>query len=165
MAAKTVHSMIRVFNEKRALDFYASAFGLKPVDRLGFDGFALVYLRNAASPFELELTVNFDRREPYELGDGYGHLAVTVDSVDAEHARLEKAGLSPGVAVGNPIRLASGPNRAMKSIHAGPAQSDQVVAPRPGSIETIARGREFSSASSADSAASERAQTPHPTQF
>src|SRR4051795_11998165 len=48
----------------------------------------------------------------------------------------------------------------MKSIHAGPAQSDQVVAPRPGSIETIARGREFSSASSADSAASERAQTP-----
>src|SRR4051794_1079176 len=55
------------------------------------------------------------------------------------------------------------PNRAMKSIHAGPAQSDQVVAPRPGSIETIARGREFSSASSADSAASERAQTPHPT--
>src|SRR3954452_23377404 len=52
------------------------------------------------------------------------------------------------------------PNRAMKSIHAGPAQSDQVVAPRPGSIETIARGREFSSASSADSAASERAQRP-----
>ena len=41
----------------------------------------------------------------------------------------------------------------MKSIHAGPAQSDQVVAPRPGSIATIARGREFSSASSADSAA------------
>ena len=43
--------------------------------------------------FEVELTVNKDRDRPYEPGDGYGHLAVVVDDVDAEHARVTAAGL------------------------------------------------------------------------
>ncbi len=96
MVAKAVHSMIRVLDEQRSLAFYETAFGLTVADRYGFDGFALVYLRNAASPFEVELTVNFDRREPYVLGDGYGHIAVTVESVEAEYAQLSAAGLQPG---------------------------------------------------------------------
>jgi len=37
-----------------------------------------------------------DRKEPYSLGDGYGHLAVIVDDVDTEHARFEREKLSPG---------------------------------------------------------------------
>ncbi|MFZ9136005.1 MAG: VOC family protein, partial [Candidatus Puniceispirillaceae bacterium] len=45
--------------------------------------------------FELELTINKGRTEAYELGDGYGHLAVSVDDIDAEHARFEAAGLTP----------------------------------------------------------------------
>jgi lactoylglutathione lyase len=40
--------------------------------------------------------VNFDRTEPYVLGDGYGHLAVVVDDVAAEHARFECEKLAPG---------------------------------------------------------------------
>ena len=88
-----VHSMIRVRDEARARDYYARAFGLELADRFDFDGFALVYLRHPSSPFELELTVNHDRSEPYALGDGYGHLAVVVDDVDAEHARFEREGL------------------------------------------------------------------------
>ena len=55
-----------------------------------------MYLRPPSSPFELELTVNFDRSEPYALGDGYGHLAVVVDDVDAEYTRFEREKLSPG---------------------------------------------------------------------
>src|SRR6476661_4567785 len=94
--AKPVHSMIRVFDEAKSLDFYARAFGLEVADHLKFDGFALIYLRHPSSPFEVELTVNFDRAEPYALGDGYGHLAVVVDDVDAEHARFEREKLSPG---------------------------------------------------------------------
>lgn len=93
MTAKTVHSMIRVLNEARSVAFYKTAFDLDVADRLDFDGFTLLYLRNAASPFEVELTVNKDRTEPYALGDGYGHLAVVVDDVDAEHARVTAAGL------------------------------------------------------------------------
>jgi lactoylglutathione lyase len=94
--AKPVHSMIRVRDEARALDFYARAFGLQVAERLAFADFALIYLRHPSSPFELELTVNFDRTEPYVLGDGYGHLAVVVDDVDAEHARFEAQKLAPG---------------------------------------------------------------------
>lgn len=94
--AKPVHSMIRVLDEARSVDFYRAAFGLTVADRYAFDGFALVYLRGPDSTFEVELTVNFDRTEPYVLGDGYGHLAVTVESVDATRERLEAAGLAPG---------------------------------------------------------------------
>ena len=93
--AKTIHSMIRVLNEARSVAFYETAFGLKVADRLDFDGFTLIYMSNDESSFELELTVNKGRTEPYNLGDGYGHLAVSVDDVEAEHARLAAAGLSP----------------------------------------------------------------------
>ena len=93
MNAKAVHSMIRVLEEARSVAFYQTAFGLSVADRFDFEGFTLVYLRNDTSPFEVELTVNKDRTEPYALGDGYGHLAVVVDDVDAEHARVTEAGL------------------------------------------------------------------------
>lgn len=96
MAAKPVHSMIRVRDEEASAAFYQKAFSLNVAERLDFDDFALLYLRSETSPFELELTVNFSQTEPYDLGNGYGHLAVTVDSVDAEHARLADAGLAPG---------------------------------------------------------------------
>lgn len=94
--AKPVHAMLRVLDEAKSLAFYKQAFGLDVADRFDFGDFALVYLRSEESPFEVELTVNFDRKEPYVLGDGYGHIAVTVTSVKDEHARLEAAGLSPG---------------------------------------------------------------------
>jgi lactoylglutathione lyase len=94
--AKPVHSMIRVFDEAKAVDFYERAFGLEIADRLKFDDFALIYMRNPSSPFEVELTVNFDRKEPYTHGDGYGHIAVVVDNLEAEHARFEREKLSPG---------------------------------------------------------------------
>ena len=93
--AKAIHSMIRVLDEARSLAFYDAAFGLKVADRLDFDSFTLIYLSNPESGFEVELTVNKGRTEPYALGDGYGHLAVSVDDVDAEHARMTAAGLGP----------------------------------------------------------------------
>ena len=81
--AKPVHAMIRVLDEARSLQFYARAFGLEVADHLKFPDFALIYLRHPSSPFEVELTVNFDRKQPYDLGDGYGHIAVVVDDLDA----------------------------------------------------------------------------------
>ncbi len=93
--AKAIHTMIRVLEEERSLRFYAVAFGLEVADRFAFDGFTLLYLRNNEADFEVELTVNHDRKEPYQLGDGYGHLAVAVDDLDAEHARFDREGLSP----------------------------------------------------------------------
>lgn len=93
--AKYIHSMIRVLDEAASVDFYDRCFGLKVADRLDFETFTLIYLANAESETELELTVNKDRTEPYDLGDGYGHVAFSVDDVDAEHARLTAAGFAP----------------------------------------------------------------------
>lgn len=93
--AKLIHSMIRVLDEARSLAFYEMAFGLKVADRLDFDSFTLIYLSNSEATFELELTVNKGRTEAYNLGDGYGHLAVSVGDVNAEHARMTAAGLAP----------------------------------------------------------------------
>jgi lactoylglutathione lyase len=93
--AKAIHSMIRVLDEARSVAFYETAFGLKVAERIDFESFTLVYLSNAESSFELELTINKGRDEPYDLGNGYGHLAFCVDDVDGEHNRLTALGLSP----------------------------------------------------------------------
>jgi lactoylglutathione lyase len=97
--AKAIHMMVRVLDEKRAVDFYRKALGLEIADRFEFDGFTLVYLRNPEADFEVELTVNHGRTEPYPHGEAYGHLAVAVDDLDAEHARFEREGLKP-----NPVK-------------------------------------------------------------
>ncbi len=94
--AKAIHSMIRVLDETRSIAFYRRAFDLTVAERLDFDAFTLVYLRNDEADFEVELTVNKDRTAPYDLGDGYGHLAIVVEDLEAEHARFGQAGLDPG---------------------------------------------------------------------
>ena len=93
--AKQIHSMLRVLDERKSIEFYKTAFGLQIADRLDFKDFTLVYLVNDESDFELELTINKGRSEPYDLGDGYGHLAVSVTDLDLEHARLQGEGLQP----------------------------------------------------------------------
>ena len=93
--AKAIHSMIRVLDEARAVDFYRTALGMNVVERKDYESFTLLYLRSEDGPFELELTVNKGRAEPYDLGNAYGHLAVAVDDLAAEYLRLVAAGLKP----------------------------------------------------------------------
>jgi lactoylglutathione lyase len=68
--AKAVHSMIRVLDEERSTAFYKTALGLTVADRIDFDTFTLIYLRNLETEFELELTVNKVRKDSYSTGDG-----------------------------------------------------------------------------------------------
>lgn len=93
--AKYIHTMIRVLEEERSVAFYKAALDLDVADRFPFDGFTLIYLRNQENDVEIELTVNHDRTEPYDLGDGYGHIAVTVADLDTAHARMDEAGINP----------------------------------------------------------------------
>ena len=93
--AKAIHTMVRVLDEARSVAFYKKAFGLDIADRLEFPDFTLVYLSNAESPYEVELTINKGRTEPYNLGDGYGHVAFVVNDLDAEHRRFEAEDLKP----------------------------------------------------------------------
>ena len=93
--AKLIHTMIRVMDEERSVKFYADAFGLQVAARFAFDTFTLIYLCNSENDFEVELTVNHGQTEPYTHGSAYGHLAVCVDDIEAEHARVTQLGLAP----------------------------------------------------------------------
>ena len=93
---KMVHSCIRVLNDDVSIDWYKQAFDLDVVDQLDFATFRLTYLANPASGFELELTLNKDRTEAYDLGAGYGHLAFVVENVDAHHAALTAKDIDVG---------------------------------------------------------------------
>lgn len=93
--AKAIHVMVRVRDLDASLKFYERAFGLKLADRFDFDGFTLAYLRNPENDFEIELTWNHGRAEPYEMGNGYGHVAFTVADLDGEHKRLSDLGIGP----------------------------------------------------------------------
>jgi lactoylglutathione lyase len=94
--AKAIHMMIRVMDTDRSVDFYQMAFGLKPVHVLDYPDFKLTYLRNDENDFEIELTENKGRSEPYEHGSAYGHIAVCVDELESEHSRLKSAGIVLG---------------------------------------------------------------------
>jgi lactoylglutathione lyase len=94
--AKAIHTMIRVVEIDRAIDFYNKAFGLRIADRFDFKEYELVYLRNPENDFEIELTLNKARTTPYSHGDGYGHLAVCVENCSGERDRLKGLGLEPG---------------------------------------------------------------------
>ena len=92
--AKAIHAMIRVLDLDRSVPFYREALGLEIADKFDFDSFTLVYLRSPEADFEVELTLNKGRTEPYDLGDGYGHIAFCVDDLDKEHARVQAAGVN-----------------------------------------------------------------------
>ncbi len=93
--AKAIHMMVRVLDEERSVKFYETCFGLKVADRRDWPDFTLIYLKNPENDFELELTVNKGRAEPYDLGNGYGHIAFAVDDLEATRARIAAAGYQP----------------------------------------------------------------------
>ena len=93
--AKAIHMMLRVLDEARSVKFYATCFGFAVAERRDWPEFSLTYLRSPAADFELELTVNKGRTEPYDLGTGYGHVAVAVDDLAAVRAHIEAAGYHP----------------------------------------------------------------------
>lgn len=97
MEYQPIHTCIRVMDLERSERFYQDAFGFEISRRLDFPEhkFSLSYLRAPGGSFELELTYNYDRQEPYELGNGYSHLAVGVQDLAGSHARHREMGLKP----------------------------------------------------------------------
>ncbi|HCH0797464.1 TPA: VOC family protein [Vibrio parahaemolyticus] len=93
---KMIHTMIRVRDLDRSLQFYRDALELEIKDQYVFDGFSLTYLANEETGFELELTHNHDQIEPYTHGSGYGHLAVSVDDIEQAHKRIKSLGIEAG---------------------------------------------------------------------
>lgn len=94
MTAKMLHTCIRVKDLDKSMDFYENALGLKETRRKDFPDakFTLVYLAFEEGGFELELTYNYDQEEAYEIGNGYGHMAIGVPDLKAIHKEHEEAG-------------------------------------------------------------------------
>jgi lactoylglutathione lyase len=89
-----VHTNVRVRDIDASLRFY-EALGFEPRGRLQFDGAYNVYLGLPGDGDTLELTVNEGREEPYDLGDGYGHVALEVEDLDGLLERLAGQGIEP----------------------------------------------------------------------
>lgn len=93
--AKLIHTMLRVKDLETSIAFYRDAFDLDAAERYEASDFILVFLRNRESEMEIELTYNKGREAAYNVGDGFGHLAVSVDDLEAQHRRLTEMGLTP----------------------------------------------------------------------
>ncbi len=94
MSARYVHTCIRVRDIDSSTEFYRR-LGFEPRGRLNFASAYNVYLGLPGGGDVLELTVNVGREDPYDLGEGYNHMALEVDDLDGLLAQLAEAGVTP----------------------------------------------------------------------
>ena len=94
MAKKMLHTCVRVKNLEKSMEFYTTILGFKEARRLDFPEFkfTLVYLALDNDDYELELTYNYDQEEAYTLGNGYGHIAIGVDDLNATQKEYKASG-------------------------------------------------------------------------
>src|SRR4051812_50039582 len=95
MATELVHTCVRVRDIDATKRFY-EALGFEERGRLNFESAYNVYMGLPGGGDVLELTVNVGRDEPYDLGEGYNHVAVAVDDIDATLSELSSIGVEPG---------------------------------------------------------------------
>jgi len=95
---RVLHTMIRVLDLDRSLDFYVNKLGMDLQRRMEFESgrftLAFVGYGNEQSGASVELTHNWDRTEPYNVGDGFGHIAVGVRDIFGLCKHLEKQGVA-----------------------------------------------------------------------
>jgi lactoylglutathione lyase len=122
---KYLHTMVRVSDLERSLDFYCNKLGLEEIRRMDHEKgrFTLVFL---AAPgdheAQVELTYNWDP-EPYTEGRNFGHLAYAVDDIYALCRKL----MDGGVTINRPPRdghmafVRSPDNISIELLQKGPA--------------------------------------------
>ncbi|MCR4258410.1 VOC family protein [Streptococcus uberis] len=90
---KALHTCIRVKNLEESLAFYTTAFPFKETRRRDFPDskFTLVYLALEGEDYELELTYNYGH-EAYDLGNGYGHIAIGSEDFQEDYDKHVQAG-------------------------------------------------------------------------
>jgi lactoylglutathione lyase len=94
MGARYVHTCIRVRDIDRSTAFY-ERLGFEHRGWLNFESAYNVYMGLPNDGDALELTVNVGREEPYDLGEGYNHMALVVDDLDGLLAQLREDGIEP----------------------------------------------------------------------
>jgi len=96
--ARLLHTMIRVRDLDASIDFYTRLMGMKLIRKNDYPGgkFSLAFVGydDESSGAVIELTHNWDQAEDYDLGNGFGHLAIAVSDAYAACDRLAAAGAS-----------------------------------------------------------------------
>lgn len=93
--SELIHTCYRVFEVERSVTFYEQ-LGMKELRRMPIGDEAInVFMGFEGDGPRLELTFNFDQKEPYEIGTGYGHIAFTVDDMEDSLERLATLGIEP----------------------------------------------------------------------
>lgn len=96
--AQILHTMIRVKDLDKSIDFYTGLLGMKLLRRNDYPGgkftLAFVGYGDESSNAVIELTHNWDQEEAYDLGNGFGHVAIGVPDIYGTCEKLEAAGAS-----------------------------------------------------------------------
>jgi lactoylglutathione lyase len=95
---RLMHTMLRVRDLDRSLDFYTRLLGMQVLERRDHrkNQFSQAYLGygEGFGQMVLELVANWTREEPYAVGDSFGHIAIQVSGIAALCERLKAAGTS-----------------------------------------------------------------------
>ena len=94
MKYKMLHTCLRVMDLDKSLKFYSEAMGLNESRRKDFPKheFTLVFLQDEDKQYEIELTYNYNPEKPYEIGNGFSHLAFGVDDLEMSRENHMKMG-------------------------------------------------------------------------
>jgi lactoylglutathione lyase len=93
--SELIHTCYRIADIDRSVGFYEK-LGFEERGRLPIRDEAInVFMGLPGDGARLELTWNRDQQEPYEIGTGYGHIALTVDDLDGTLGRLSEVGIDP----------------------------------------------------------------------
>ena len=93
---KFLHTMVRVHDLEKSLDFYINKLGLIETKRKDIPKgrFSLIFLASEIGGPEIELTHNWDSKEEYSTGSSFGHLAFEVDDIYQTCQQLQDAGIT-----------------------------------------------------------------------
>ena len=96
MAATFIHTCYRILDPARSEDFYVGKLGLRKVGEMDLGSATNHFFALEEDPSQpmLELTHNHDQTEPYDKGNGYAHVAFTVDDLEATVEDLKNQGVT-----------------------------------------------------------------------
>ena len=94
MKTKMLHTCFRVRDLDASLKFYKEALGLIETRRKDVpeDKFTLVFLSDENNAYDLELTYNYDTEKPYEIGNGFSHIAVSIEDLEGAREKHKEMG-------------------------------------------------------------------------
>ena len=94
MNNRILHTMIRVKNLDASVDFYTRVMGMIEIKRTEYPGgkFTLCFVGYDAEGPQIELTYNWEQKNNYTVGNGFGHIAIGADDIYTLCDKIREAG-------------------------------------------------------------------------